>query len=115
MLQLLVAPALMNKKPVQLVGYLDWESSSCVDCGSGAQLCLHKEDAERRLADNCVRVDLPHPEKLSALAYQYVLLQGKISVERYGKSIHVSIVDVRFVTPIPTKEQWEAGARVQVQ
>jgi len=111
MLQLLAAPSPMNKRSISVTGYLEPPPSNCIHCGT--LLCLHKEDADNRLWQNCLGLDLPDLTKVSPLTHRYVRLQGVVVVERPQRSTYVSIRDIRFIAPVPNREQWMAGAEVQ--
>ena len=111
MLRLLAAPSSMNKKSVSVVGYLEPPPSNCIHCGT--LLCLHKEDADNRLWQNCLGLDLPDLTKVSPLTHRYVRVQGVVVVERPQHSTYVAIRDIRFIAPVPNREQWMAGVEVQ--
>ena len=111
MVQLLASPPSINRKVVSVTGYLDPPPANCDHCGT--QLCLHKEDAENRLLQNCIGLDLPDLTKVSPLTHRYVRLQGVVVVERNERFTHVTIQDIRSVAPVPNREQWIAGRGVQ--
>ena len=92
LVRVLATPQAIDGRSVFVVGYLHLEFE-------GRILCLHKDDVEHRLFENCIWVDVPKTPEVEALSDHYVGVGGKVNARARGHMgmYQATIQDVRRV------------------
>ena len=96
LVRVLAEPASVNGKAITVDGYFD----------SGL-LCLHEEDAAKRLRTNCVSIEVSDSPQARALNQRYVVVSGVVGFGgRTGLSpiFDLVIKDVRRMDPIKDRD-----------
>ena len=92
LVRVLADPTSVKGKAITVNGYFE-----------PGQLCLHKEDADKRLRTNCVSIEVPDSPQARLLAGRYVVVSGVVGFGgRTGLSpiFDLLIQDVRRMDPI---------------
>ena len=77
LVRVLATPQAVDGKAVSVGGYLHLEFEASL-------LCLHKEDVDHLLLENCIWIDVPKSSEVEALSDHYVTAQGKVNARAKG-------------------------------
>ena len=101
LVRILATPQAVDGRSVLVVGYLHLEFE-------GRLLCLHKEDVEHRLFENCIWTDIPKTPEVEALSDHYVGISGRMNARARGHMgmYQATVQEVRRIVvtdgPLPT-------------
>ena len=103
LVRILAGPRALQGQPVSVIGYLHLEFE-------GDSLCLHQEDFERSIRNNCLWINVPPSPEARALSDRYVSVEGYVDAVDKGHEgmYQASIGNIMSIYPAFSRQEIKA-------